>query len=129
MEREIYYKLKDGKVWSVNEHRFISERELPEPRESEEFEVITLISAEGRSDVAYLRETLLAIGAPLGDIATPEDLLDEIIEGNKEYLLKMLMMSVLDIEIPDKALAHFNELKKELKAFPSEAIAKFVLEK
>ena len=123
--QERIYKIDGPKYWDTAKACYISEQEAF----SSSLGVTLLRTAEGHSDEQYLYETLKFYGYPLGELATPADKIDAIIKENNGYLISMLMMSILDIEIPEQALAHFNEIKRELKTFKSEAVAKFLQEK
>lgn len=120
----IIYKIDGPMYWNTREACFISEEEAL----SSSLEVVYLKSSSGESDKEYLYKTLKFYDYPLGELATLSDNIDEIIESNKDYLTKVLIMSILEVDIPNEALEHFSNIKKRLNTFSKDTIKKFILE-
>lgn len=81
----IIYKLADGRLWDVQGAAWLPE--AGRAAYSGE-EVITLVSAEGRSDESYLAETLAFYGYPLGELImlSPQGIRDRLNQLDAEYL-------------------------------------------
>ena len=77
----IYYKLSDGRVWSVNEAAFV--------QETQKTFLNHLSRAEGKNDEDYLLRTLLFYGYPLGELAEkiPDAIREQLADLDKRYLL------------------------------------------
>ena len=58
----IYYKIEDGRIWSVDEARYLEEEESPSPAGR----LIDLLSADGDGSEEYLTKTLIFYGFGLG---------------------------------------------------------------
>lgn len=119
----LIYKLPSGYLWSVARAKWVSLQDVPEGSE-----IVDLVIPEEQDPLEYLATTLRFYGEPLGELATAEDRIKELLKENREYLLDILILYALDIEVPEEALAYFGEIKKELKGMPRGAITRFVKE-
>lgn len=111
-----YYKLKDGRYWDVALARFSSFDEVPVTAK-----VYNLDSGED-----YLYTTLKFYDYPLGELATDEDKLDALIEENKNYLIRILVLYSMDIRLPQDVLTKFEQIKSKASKIAPTAIAKFL---
>ena len=67
---KIIYKLADGRMWNVNAARWIDPAMTlsADEQSGNGGDIINLISADGKSDVKYLAETLAYYDYPLGEV-------------------------------------------------------------
>lgn len=117
------YILQNGDMWNCGKAEYVTELEAGDY-------VIYLISAEGRSDELYLAQTLLALGYPLGALASyffeepEEEDLSRLISSGGGLALHddgKLKVAGADIIAPGGGIA-LDESHK-LRAAPSDIIA------
>ena len=92
--QELIYRLADGRLWDVRAAHFMDTAsptvisDLGQNPEVSEDNVVDLISAEGRSDEAYLAKTLEHGGYPLGELAalSPKTIKSELARLDAEWL-------------------------------------------
>lgn len=107
---DIYYRLADGRIWDVQKAAWLDPEEadilmaahnlsiaskteteiVPEnpDQEAEQWGIIDLISAEGKSDVEYLAKTLAFYDYPLGELVmySAKGIKEELQRLDEEYL-------------------------------------------
>ena len=92
--QDLIYRLADGRLWDVRAARFMDTAsptvisDLGQNPKISEDNVVDLISAEGRSDLSYLIQTLEHGGYPLGELASfsPRTIKGELARLDAEWL-------------------------------------------
>lgn len=85
MDKNIIYRLSDGRLWSVARACWL---EGEQDAVDEGARLVTLVNADGESDEAYLARSLEFYGFPLGELAgmRPEGIRAELQKLDGEYL-------------------------------------------
>lgn len=118
--RDIIYRLADGRLWQASRAAFISEVAAASPGDDDggqDFHVIDLKSAEGRSDEFYLAETLHACGWPLGELLeySASAIKEELASLDRIYLTPRVLACLAQGGDP---IAQAQWLAHEVKAGP-----------
>lgn len=116
-----FFSIAGPRFWNVAEAAFVEEDEIPEGAR-----VAYLEDAEGKSTVALLRETLLFNHLPLGELATEGDKIEKLITDNRDYLMRLMMLSVLGLEIPDEDMEHYVKVRMQAEKFSGSALTSFL---
>lgn len=110
-----YYKLDNGKMWSIAEARYIDavpgEAEWARP-----------LGEDGKkADEAGLRFCLKTFGYPLGEIATDEDLAAEAREKRNALIAETDYMAMPDYPLDDERKAAVLAYRQALRDVPEQA--------
>lgn len=113
MDKNIIYKLSDGRLWSVAQACWLEDEQ---GAVNEDASLIPLVNADGLSDAAYLARTLEFYGFALGELTllSPKGIKEELDRLDADYLTPRTLagLSTGDAE----ALGRWNE--HEEKAVP-----------
>lgn len=117
----LVYEISGPRYWRVSEGAFIEEDELPDDAHR-----VYLQNADGQSTVAVLYDTLKEYGYPLGELAAEEDKLNKLVEDNKDYLMRLMMLSILGLDVPDEDMEHYVKLRSQAGKFSGMDLVQFL---
>ena len=108
-----YYKLDDGRIWSIDEAKFV----LSSPEEY----TVSCFKSDGKTAEEVLAGRLRFYGYPLGELATDEDLAKEARGKRDELLAKTDFMAMPDYPLDEPGRAAIFAYRQALRDVPGQA--------
>lgn len=108
------YTLPDGKIWSVEEARFVSS--VPDGALA-----LPCVDEHGNSSIDVLHECLQFYGYPLGELATDEDLAKEAREKRNALIAETDYLAMPDYPLDEERKAAVLAYRQALRDVPEQA--------